>query len=55
MKNFSRALLIVAAIFASAGIGLTAAGAVMGGSISYIQDMEYLRNGFSRLENFTEG
>ena len=43
MKKFTKGMLIAAGIFAAAGIGLTAAGGVMGASMSELTGVNSLK------------
>ena len=50
MKKFTKRMLIAAGIFGAAGIGLTAAGGVMGASMAQLDGFESI-GGMFRLEN----
>ena len=50
MKKFTKGMLIAAGIFAAAGIGLTAAGGVMGASMSELTGV----NSLKRILRMTE-
>ena len=46
MKKFTKGMLIAAGIFGAVGIGLTAAGGVMGASMSELTGVESLKKRF---------
>ena len=54
MKKFTKGMLIAAGIFGAAGIGLTAAGGVMGASVAQLNGVESIRKIFWTGKNVSE-
>lgn len=50
MKKFAKIMIIVAAVFLTAGIGLSAAGAAMGASMDKLDVVEELKTKYTRLK-----
>lgn len=52
MKKFTKVMLVIAAVFAAVGIGLSAGGVAMGASMEHVEVLQELKNSYKGVAHF---